>query len=220
MKSLQSFKGWDYFIFVLLILASIGIELVYGLLIEPLIYGSQLQSWNSSQMIIHWIITCLSWGISLYFILLYAKRKVGFSVNGKDENIEAWRWTIIIVCIILCIMFSYISWNGFKPTKEFIRLGLIKFIFQYIYYFFETCMFTGIIIFGQLACEKWFKNSNIPYGGIICSLTWGIAHIVTKGSIVTGIVSMFLGFMFGATYIILKRDALKTAPVLFLMFIL
>lgn len=124
------------------------------------------------------------------------------------------------ICIIISTIISYISWNGFKPTKEFINLGLIKFIFQYLYYFIETCMFTGIIIFGQLSCEKWFKNSNIPYGGILCALTWGLAHIATKGNIVTGIVSIFLGFMFGATYLILKRNALKTVLVLFLMFIL
>ena len=81
-------------------------------------------------------------------------------------------------------------------------------------------MFTGIIIFGQLACEKWFKNSNIPYGGIICALTWGVIHIATKGYIVIGMVSMFLGFIFGSSYLLLKRDAIKTVIVLFLMFIL
>lgn len=219
MGDLLSFKGWDYFKFVLLIFASICIEFIYGLLLEPLIYGVQVQSWSSRQMIIHWIITCLSWGISLYFILLYAKGKVGFSIKGNDKNIEVWRWGVIVVCIILCTIVSYISWKGFKPTKEFMNLGLIKFIFQYLYYFFETCMITGIIIFGQLAFEKWFKNSNIPYGGIICALIWGVPHFATKG-IVTGILSIFLGFVFGATYLLLKRDAIKTVPVLFFMFIL
>ena len=60
----------------------------------------------------------------------------------------------------------------------------------------------------------------IPYGGIICALTWGVIHIATKGNIVIGMVSMFLGFMFGSAYLLLKRDAIKTVIVLFLMFIL
>ena len=220
MGKLLLIKGWDYFKFTILIFASLCIELLYGVLLEPLIYGVQMQKWSPEQMIIHWTLTCISWSIALYFILLYVQRKVEFSIKGNSKKVEVWRWSVIIVCIILCIVSSYISWNGFKPAKEFINLGLFRFIFQYLYYFFETCMFTGIIIFGQLACEKWFKNSNIPYGGIICALTWGVIHIATKGNIVIGMVSMFLGFMFGSAYLLLKRDAIKTVIVLFLMFIL
>ena len=67
MGDLLSFKGWDYFKFVLLIFASICIEFIYGLLLEPLIYGVQVQSWSSRQMIIHWIITC---PVFIVFILL------------------------------------------------------------------------------------------------------------------------------------------------------
>lgn len=220
MKDLILVKSWDYFKVILLIFASICIELVYGLLFEPIIYGTSIQNWSTTQWIIHWIITCISWGIALYFILLYAKRKMNFSVKSNDKTIELWRWGVIIICVIACTIVSYISWEGFKPVKEFVNLGLIRFIFQYLYYFFETCMFTGIIIFGQLAFEKWFKNSNIPYGGIICALTWGAVHFVTKGDFLAGIVSMFLGFVFGSSYLLLKRDAIKTVPVLFLMFVL
>lgn len=218
MENSCSIKGWDYFRLALLIFASICIEMVYGFLLEPLMYGIPLSGWSPIQMIIHWIITCFSWGIALYFILLYATSKLDFSISGSDKTIEVWRWSVIIVGIISCTVISYISWNGFKPSKEFINLGLFRFIFQYIYYFIETCMITGIIIFGQLAFEKWFKNSNIPYGGIICALTWGVAHFITKGSIIGGILSMFLGFMFGASYLLLKRDVIKTVLVLFLMF--
>lgn len=222
MEKSLSVKGWDYLKLVLLFFASICIELVYGFLLEPMIYGTQLQSWSSGQMITHWIITCLSWATALYYILLYAKRNLNFSItiNGTDKAIELWRWCVLVVCIIVCTMVSYISWGGFKPLKEFMNLGFISFIFQYLYYFFETCMFTGIIIFGQLAFEKWFKNPNIPYGGIICAFSWGVGHFVTKGDIITGILSIFIGFVFGASYLILKRDVIKTVPVLFLMFIL
>lgn len=220
MENSLSIKGWDYFKLVLLVCASICIEVVYGFLLEPLIYGTPLSGWSSNQMIIHWTITCFSWGIALYFILLYAKRKLDFSIISSDKTIEIWRWALIVVCIIISTVISYISWEGFKPAREFVNLGLIRFIFQYLYYFVEACMFTGIIIFGQLAFEKWFKNSNIPYGGIICALTWGVAHFVTKGDILTGIVSMFLGFVFGASYLLLKRDVVKTLLVLFLMFVL
>ena len=48
----------------------------------------------------------------------------------------------------------------------------------------------------------------------------GAGHFATKGDIVTGILSMVLGFIFGSSYLLLKRDAIKTVIVLFLMFIL
>ena len=52
MEGLQSFKGWDYFKFAILIFASMCIELIYGILLEPLIYGVQMQKWSPEQMII------------------------------------------------------------------------------------------------------------------------------------------------------------------------
>ena len=44
---------------------------------------------------------------------------------------------------------------------------------------------------------KWFKNNKIPYGGIILGLTWGLGHIVSKGSVPIGILSAMGGFLFG-----------------------
>lgn len=213
-------RGWDYFEVVLLIFISMCSELIYGLLIEPIIYGRSIEVWTTNQRIIHWIITCVSWGGLLYFILKYTKRNLNFIIRSNNNSIEMWRWGIIIGWIIICTMISYISWNGFKPAKEFINLGLIPFIFQYVYYFVETCMITGIIVFGQLAFEKWFKNNEIPYGGIICALTWGIGHLVTKGDVLTGVLSILSGFVFGTSYLLLKRDTIKTVLILFLMFVL
>lgn len=94
----------------------------------------------------------------------------------------------------------------------------MKFIFQYIYYFFETFLFSLIIIFGQRACEIWFKRENIPYGGIVLALTWGIGHILSKGSLTVGLLSALGGFLFGAAYLIVGRDYRKTLPLLFIMF--
>lgn len=114
---------------------------------------------------------------------------------------------------------SYISWNGFKPIIEYQRLGLLKFVFQYIYYFFEVALFTLIIVFGQIACEKWFKKANIPYGGILAAITWGAAHLFTKMDFATGVISIIGGFLFGSVYLLTNRNLLITFSILFIMFI-
>ena len=76
MGKLLLIKGWDYFKFTILIFASLCIELLYGVLLEPLIYGVQMQKWRPEQMIIHWTLTCISWSIALYFIEFNNKRTI------------------------------------------------------------------------------------------------------------------------------------------------
>ena len=77
-----------------------------------------------------------------------------------------------------------------------------------------------MIVFGQKACEICLKKENIPYGGIILALTWGLVHIFSKGSIAVGIFSAVGGFLYGAAYLMVGRDYSKTMPLLALMFVL
>ena len=80
-------------------------------------------------------------------------------------------------------------------------------------------LFLLIIVFGQKACEVWFQRTNIPYGGIICGLTWGLAHVFTK-NLLTGLLGLALGFAMGGVYLLVNRDLRKAYVVLFLMFVL
>lgn len=89
-----------------------------------------------------------------------------------------------------------------------------------MYYFFETVLFTLIIVFTQKAFEVWFKTANFPYGGIAVALTWGLAHVVTKGSLLTGLLSALAGFLFGTVYLLTNRNIRKTIPILFIIFII
>ena len=110
--------------------------------------------------------------------------------------------------------------GGLKIIHEFQKLGVLKFIFQHIYYLAEVVLFTLIIVFGQNALEKLFRKKQIPYGGILVGLTWGLAHCFSKGSIWTGLITMVLGFLFGAVYVFLGKDFKKTYIVLALAFII
>ena len=97
----------------------------------------------------------------------------------------------------LKIYASVLDWGGFKVYLEWKSHGTLLFIFQYIYYVFETLLFTLILVFAQLAFETWFKNRKIPYGGIVMGLTWGLAHIFTKGSLLIGLEGVAIGLLFG-----------------------
>lgn len=214
----QDIKGVDYLNLALLAFLGLGLELVLVFL-EPFVYGQavELATWT---IITHWIMTCIVWGGAIVLILNYATKRYDFRLKDSDSKMKLWQWVAVAALVALSVFMSYQSWDGFKVQKEFMKLGIIKFIFQYTYYFFETGLFTLIIVFGQKAFEKWLKNKNIPYGGIICGLTWGLAHIFTKSSIDVGILSAISGFGFGAVYLLLNRDLKKTFPIIFFMFAL
>jgi hypothetical protein len=213
-------KGINYLCLGLCAFAGLGIEAIYAFLLEPIIYGRQMADWNVDQSIIHWIITCITWGIVTYNILKFSKSRYGFDIFENNGKMKMWQWICVILCIIFSLCVSYWNWDGFKVVKEFQHSGLLKFIFQYIYYVFETALFTLILVYGQKAFEMWFKKENIPYGGIILAITWGLAHIFTKGNVSVGLLSALGGFAFGIVYLLVNRDIKKTLLILFIMFIL
>lgn len=213
-------KGINYLCLALFAFAGLGVEVIYAFLLEPIIYGQQLADWNVSQLIMHWIITCITWGVITYVILKFSKHKYGFDIFISKGKVKTWQWLCILLCIAFSLYVSYLDWNGFKVVKEFQHNGMLKFIFQYIYYVFETALFTLILVYGQKAFELWFKKKSIPYGGIILGLTWGLAHVFTKGSLSIGLLSALGGFTYGIAYLLVNRDIKKTFPIIFIMFIL
>lgn len=216
---MKKVSGMNYIILALLAFASLGLEVLLAFGIEPIIYGAPINEWTDLQNVIHWVITCILWGTASWFITLYAKKKYNFDIFQKGNKMAVWQWLLITVFVIGSLIPSYFDWNGSKVIKEFYANGPVKFIFQYIYYIFETILVMLILVFGQNAFEKWFHKQNIPYGGIIVAITWGIGHFFTK-DILTGIVTIISGLAFGSVYLLTNRDIRKTYPILWLMFVL
>lgn len=212
-------NGFKYLTLALLAFAGIGLEVVLAYGIEPPIYGGEIGTWNTTQHIIHWILTCICWGLSAWGITKWSKEKGEFDIFKKGEKIATWQWILISVIIVLSLVISYIDWNGFKVVKEFNANGPLKFVFQYIYYCFEVALVTLILVYGQKAFEEWFHNRYIPYGGIIVALTWGIGHFFTK-DFKTGIVTIISGLCYGSVYLLTNRDIKKSYVILWLMFVL
>lgn len=58
------------------------------------------------------------------------------------------------------------------------------------------------------------------WGGIICGISWGIVHLLTKGSLSTGLAAAFCSILYGMTYVLVKKNVSYAYPIITLMFIL
>jgi len=215
----KKITGADYLYLALYAFAGIGLELVLVGVIEPL-FSVSLKTYTTFQHIIHWMVICIIWFIVGNFLISLASKKYDFNLWENKTKLKGWQYIGVVICLIVSISSHYVDWEGFKPLLEFQRLGALKFVFQYIYYLFETFLISLIVIFGQTACEKWFRNEAIPYGGIFLALTWGLMHIVSKGSVAVGILTAFGGFLYGAAYLVVGKDYKKALPLMYFMFIL
>lgn len=216
----KKLTGMECFTSALTAFGGLGLEMLLAYVIESAIYGVEMGEFNTVQHILHWIITCAVWGAVSVWLVKDIKKRCGWDMLIKGEPMKPWQWAVIILGCVCAVGIVSMDWGGLKFVEEFKIRGALLFTFQYIYYAFETLLFMLIIVFGQKACELWFKRVNVPYGGIICGLTWGLAHIFTKGSVTTGLWGLALGFLMGAAYLLTNRDIKKTYVVLFIMFVL
>lgn len=218
-KPKSAVKGSDFFGLGFIAFAGLGMEGVYAYLLEPWLYGVSMDSWSEAQIIFHWILTCITWGIFAILLIKKAEGTYQFPILKKGKAMALWQWGLCGLSLLLSLFMNYMDWGGFKVYLEFVRRGPLLFTFQYIYYAFETMLFLLIIVFGQKACELWFHKQAIPYGGIVCGLTWGLGHVFTK-DLATGLQSLVLGFMMGSVYLFVNRDLKKAYGVLFFLFVL
>ncbi|MBO5031449.1 MAG: hypothetical protein J6D08_06120 [Lachnospiraceae bacterium] len=213
----KKITGADYLYLALYAFAGVGMELVLLYIIEPF-FGMKTGAYTTPQHIIHWVLTCIVWLGAGLFLIQLAKKKYAFDLLECKSSLRLWQWVGIILCMVISAAAHYAQWEGFKPLLEYQSNGAVKFVFQYIYYVFESFLLSLIVIFGQKAFEMWFHNDKIPYGGIVLALTWGLMHIVTKSSIEVGLLTALSGFLYGSAYLVAGKDYRKTLPLMCFMF--
>ena len=210
--------GFDYLWCALYACAAFAIELLL-VFIEGKI-GIDTGNYTDLQNIVHWGITTILWICAGFLVIHIGKKTTGFDIWEHREGLKKWQYIAICLTFVINIIARYMDWNGFKVLIEWNSKAPLLFAFQYLYYLAEGFLISLVIVFGQKAFEKWFVKDYIPYGGIVLGIVWGLAHIISKSSVVVGIFAMLSGFLFGAAYIFVNRDYRKALPIIILLFIL
>lgn len=219
-KNFFKSESYQYFEYAMLAFGGLGLEVIYAFLLEPFLYGHSIKDFTTTECVIHLCITMITWMIVAFLLVRSANKNLGFQLKGTASNRTPLGMIASCILILLMLVVNYMDVGNIKIVYEFWELGVLKFTFQHLYYLAEVVLFTLIIVFGQNALEKLFHKKNIPYGGIIVGLTWGLAHCFTKGSVWIGLGGFIICFLFGAIYLFLDRDFKKSYIVLALAFIL
>ena len=213
-------KGLDILSYGMVAFLALGCEGILAFGIEEKLYDCKIKQFNTWQCLLHWTLTYIIWGAFAFYICRSNKKK-GYDIFPKfSKKICPWQWVCIAVGVVACLFYTWTDWNGSKVLKEFAHNGALKFVFQYIYYFIEVFLVMLIIVCGQKACEVWLGKKNIPYGGIMTALTWGLGHWWSKGSLAAGISTAICGFALGSVYLLTNRNAKLSYVLLCVMFIL
>ena len=204
----------------------LGLEIIV-VLVESLVYGNMdFNLWSFQAVILHWVYTIIVWCTGLFLLCLLSK-KIGYSIFAAKDKPKIKNWIIIGIILIITAIGSYIAWKmHFKPVLEyngFINkygsIGIVAFVFQYLYYVVESCLFLAIVVFGQEFGERVFKKIKIPWGGILCGLTWGLGHIITQ-DLFTGFYAFFGAILYGVVYSQMQKNIKFAYIIIAIMFII
>ncbi|AIQ19071.1 hypothetical protein H70357_21935 [Paenibacillus sp. FSL H7-0357] len=206
----------DYLGLGLYAFAGFGLEIVLSMLL-PFIFGVGGSEYTLIDHCIHWVLTCILWGSMALFLIRLSKKKYSFDIMKLNEAPDSKGWLLAVVISVIAITVTTIAWGGFKPVQEY--NGIVKFIFQNIYYLFEAALILLTIVFGQKFGETLMKRGGLPYGGIFLALTWGLIHILLQGSL-TGVYAFFMSILYGIVYILLKKNIRYSYMMMVIIFIL
>lgn len=104
-------KGINFLLLSLGTFCGIMIELIYAFFLEPAIYRAEMNDWTTVQMLIHWTITCISWGAVAWMLVKAAKQKYQYDLFQKYPPVKAWQWCIVAAIIIFAWIYSYMDWK-------------------------------------------------------------------------------------------------------------
>lgn len=74
-------KGWLIMGLGLDAFAGLGLEVLLAFWLEPMLYGVPMEQWNTWQSVLHWIITCLLWGLAAAYLLRTADKNTAEAVK-------------------------------------------------------------------------------------------------------------------------------------------
>ena len=98
-------------------------------------------------------------------------------------------------------------------------IGVIGATLQHLYYFAEIVLCSYVLRVFQKAGENLFGNKYVPYGGIVLGVLWGlIVHTISK-DISVGLYMLVMSLIWGAIYLVSKKNRWLTYILMTIMFI-
>ncbi|MCE1179567.1 MAG: hypothetical protein LWW86_11165 [Micrococcales bacterium] len=110
--------------------------------------------------------------------------------------------------------------DGWKPVLEADGKTAAEFIAQHVYYLAEVALVLLLVAFGQRAGELRWGRPEVPWGGLLAGLTWGLMHTLTQGSLAAGGYAALSGLALGTAYLLMRKDVRFAYPLLAVPFIL
>lgn len=173
-------------------------------------------------------------GIASFFvfsILLYTavplltERKFPIE-SQKENNVKSGLWAIVIALIVILLKMVLLNqeipkfileYSNFYQTSGYI--GVIGASLQHLYYLAEMVLCCYMLRVFQKAGECLFRYKIIPYGGIALGVLWGfIVHTIGK-SISVGFYMFIISVVWGAIYLVSKKNRWLTYFLMTIMFI-
>ena len=171
--------------------------------------------------------TTLIWIVVSFSILTFANRKWKYNLFQTPENTNKTGVWVSVFLVFVVTAMMFMIWEGFKPWLEYQKkiallgeFGWISFILQNIYYVFEMLLALIMVAFGQHALDTITLKRNIPWGGFILGVMWGLPHIFTKNMLSGWLFFLVLGVILGLPYILTNRNAKLAWLFMTVMFIL
>lgn len=206
----------DFLALALYAFAGFGLEILLSMLL-PSILGVEYSDYSIAHHCIHLALTCVLWGTMIIFLIRLSKKGYSYDIFECKEIPNRRQWLGAVGIAVLAILITTVLVDGFKPVQEY--NGIVKFIFQNIYYLFETALIVLTIAFGQKFGDMITKREKFPSGGLFLALTWGLVHILTQSPL-TGIYTFSMAVLYGIVYLLLKKNARYSFILIAIMFIL
>ncbi|MDE7257976.1 MAG: hypothetical protein K2N77_01855, partial [Lachnospiraceae bacterium] len=106
-KGKTKITGMDYLGLGLYAFGGLGMEVLYAYLLEPVLYGAPMQEWTSGQTIIHWILTCITWGIFAVVLIRTSGTKYQFPLTQKGDKLSLIRVGVCVLFIAVAFGVDY-----------------------------------------------------------------------------------------------------------------
>ena len=230
MKKKTSTSPWDFLWYALYAFAGLGLELVLLSFVEPLLFsGISSGSYSTAQRILHWLLTVLCWGLMIGLLAHSSRHSLHFDLSEGGTPGRK-RVALGAILALVCDLLNAMDWGTLKIIGEFQSKGALLFLFQYLYYVFEVGLVFLIVAFGQRFAEGLISRrsgrsqgsglSLVPFGGLVLCCTWGAIHILSRGSLYTGLGVMIFSLLYGLIYLLCEKNAKYAFPLMLAAFIL